>query len=119
MIDNKNQEDLDRDREDAERAQGLLIVAQLQGENDAALQALAREGVQVHHDSLTSARLAILLDFVLGTLDDEKSPRLAYELTCQQKFKEMIENVQTQVRMQKLTAGVNGAIPQNGNGFIH
>jgi hypothetical protein len=124
MIDGKNQEDLDRDEHD----EAFAICLHLQQQNDAALQGLAREGVQVHHDSLTSARLAVLLDTVLGplgkTADETTTPRVAYELMCQQRFAEMIEEVQKRIRLQRLTAGVNAAMPTvqnngNGSGLIH
>lgn len=120
MTDNKSPEEVQHD-------EAFALCQRLQQQNDAALQALAREGVQVHHDSLTSARLAVLLDTVMGPMgsaaDKSTTPRVAYELMCQQRFADMIEEVQKRIRLQKLTAGVNAAMPvvqnNNGSGLIH
>lgn len=115
-----------------EHQQALALLHQMISKNDGDLQALAREGVQIAHDSLTSARLAMLLDMLLGPLGerdgtDVTTPeRLAYELQCQQRFTKMIEDVQQQVRLQRLTQGVNANMPiihgngnANGGGLIH
>lgn len=106
----------------ADQEQALALLADMTIKNDATIQDLARQGMQITHDSLTSTRLAVLLDMVLGPLDgmNTPQPRLAYELQVHQKFTEMFAEVDKQVRLQKLTAGVNQAIQSNGNGgLIH
>ncbi len=115
MTDNMSKEDVEQ------HAAALDLLKQLTAQNDGDLQSLAREGVQVMHDSITSVRVAVLLDTVLGPLTNDEATttgRLAYELLCQQRFAEMLENTKKQIRLQKLTMGVNANMPviQNGNG---
>ncbi len=92
------------DMETQSAEQKRAYARALQDWNDSALQSLAREGVQVQHDSLTSVRLAVLQELLL---DEEQLAE--YELRCQTKFKAMIEDVRVQINRQKLLAGVNGA----------
>lgn len=90
-------------------------VERMQRDNDATLQTLAQRGVQVDQGSLNGVRLALLIEHLLGDLDDER--RLAYELAVQQRFAAMLAEIQGQVTRATLLQGVNGAgLPARGGG---
>lgn len=83
-------------------------VGDLQKENDAALNTMARQGVQVHPDSITRTMIAVLLDQVLGKKDGKEATlsRMLFEYEYQQRVQKMVADVQTQVNRQRLMAGV-------------
>lgn len=90
-------------------------VERLQRDNDAALQALAARGVQIPMAALDTVRLGLLVEHLLGDLDDER--RLAYETAVQERFAGLIADIEGQVNRASLLQGVNGAaLPPLGAG---
>lgn len=97
-------------------------VEALKAQNDAALQLLAQQGMQLAPGALLGIRMAVLLDAVFGP---EVGPevtreRMAYELACQQQFDAVISGMQKQLRLAILKQGIgqpSAIVPvaQNGN----
>ncbi len=81
--------------------------------NNAALNELAKQGIQIDAQSITSIRLAALVDHILGDMDNPQ--RLLHELHIQELLGEQIAAIRSQVARAKLTAGVAGAqLPPQG-----
>lgn len=110
-------------------------VAELNGENDGHLQELARRGVNIDASAILNVKFVALLDYLLPenwarpkALD--RYPRLAYDLACQEKFREVIADVyrqydqakaeaEAQARKAALLAGTQGQpVPQGGRTVI-
>lgn len=79
-------------------------VEGMQQVNDAALQRLAQQGVGVDNVSVLSVRLAVLVEYLLGDMDDPR--RLGYEHAVQSKFSALIADVGAQAARAKLLNGV-------------
>ena len=72
--------------------------------NDAAITAIAQQGIAVNIDGIRAMALA---EHLLG---DENDPRrLAYELYVQNVFTKVVADVQGQINRAKLLQGVTGA----------
>lgn len=86
-------------------------VEQLTTENDAALAQLAAQGIKVDQGSLSTIRLNMLTEHLLGDLDDPR--RLEFEAGLQRKYAELIAGVRSQAMQARLLHGVqlggNGA----------
>lgn len=86
--------------------------------NDGALQALARQGVNIDQGTLANIRVIALCDQVMGQPDGEypSTTRLNFELALQEQYATMLADIQTQINRHKLTEGVNGVQlpPVNG-----
>lgn len=88
-------------------------VLALQAANDAALQELAQQGIQIDQSAITATRLAVLTEFLLGDMDDPR--RLRYEYRVQDRFSALIREVRGQVARARLLQGVNGVVPPTLN----
>ena len=102
---------------DTELAELRQRVEEMQQHNDGRLQALQTRGIGVDKSMVVNVRFAILVDTLLGDMDAE--PRLRYELACQEKFSELIDQVESQVTRAQLLQGVQLGPPPNdlgGNG---
>lgn len=100
-----------------------------QEENDEALKRLAADGITVQVPSVDMLKFGVLLDMLLGQLDDSqdgpRSPqRVAYELSVQRVIAKQLENAAGQSARAKLLAPgmphpVRGGHPgRNGAGLI-
>jgi hypothetical protein len=86
-------------------------VTAAQTRNNASLDALAAQGVRVDPGMILTTRITILMDTLLGPADgpDVTEARLRYEQRCQATFREMIGNIQSQIRQAQLLQGVPNA----------
>lgn len=83
-------------------------VQRLAAANDATIASLAQRGLNVDSGMFVNQRVILLAEQLLGPLEgDNPSPaRLAYELACQRRFAEMLDQIQAQVRKATLLQGV-------------
>lgn len=75
-------------------------------ENNAAIERLARQGIQVGTDAMSAVRLAALCDHLLGGMDDP--PRRTFEAMLQHRYAELLADAQSQLDRARLLQGVNG-----------
>lgn len=80
-------------------------IARLSAENDAAINALAAQGVKISMADVLNVRVQLLTEVLLGPLDDPR--RLAYEYRAQTMFAQAIADIRSQVTRAQLLQGVN------------
>lgn len=109
---------MDMSHDAGQISEALARVHELTAENDATLAELAKQGVQI--SGLGDVRVAVLCDFVLGTLDVEHPQRIAFELGLQQAYRGQFLAAREQIEAQRarsvLLQGVNG-MPPGGAGL--
>jgi hypothetical protein len=84
--------------------EGRHRAEQLRAGNDATVQRLAARGYQIGAGDITSLHLAVLLDTLLGDLDDPR--RQAYEIDVHTKLSGLLADIETQIARATLLAGV-------------
>lgn len=87
---------------------GRHEAEQLRVANDAARLQLAQQGYQVDRTDIMHLHLAVLLDTVLGDMDDPR--RQAYELAVHTKMAGLLADVGTQIARARLTQGIPGVV---------
>jgi hypothetical protein len=96
-------------RDDVESAlaptAGRHEAEQLRLANDAALQRMQQQGFTIAPGDITNLHLSVLLETLLGDLDDPR--RQAYEITLHTKMAEILAEVSAQATRAKLLEGVS------------
>lgn len=90
--------------------QTALVEAQIKA-NDQTLARLRSQGVQIGQDVMLTLRLEVLTMYLLGSKDGTVPPvvtasHIDYELQVQRRIEVFLDDIESQVRRAKLTAGV-------------
>lgn len=96
-------------REALAPVEGRHQAEQLRIANDAKLAEIQRMGYQVGQQDIANLHLAVLLDTVLGDMDDPR--RQAYEIAVHTRLAELLSETSTQIARRKLVEGIPGVDP--------
>lgn len=88
---------------------GRHEAEQLRVANDAALAKIQAMGYSVSPQDIANLHLAVLLDTLLGDMDDPR--RQAYEIAVHTRMAELLAEVSSQVARRKLVEGIQGVDP--------
>ncbi len=91
-------------------AAGRHEAEQLRVANDATLARIQGMGYAVGQQDIANLHLAVLLDTVLGDMDDPR--RQAYEIAVHTKLAGLLADVGNQVARRKLVEGIQGVDPK-------
>lgn len=89
--------------------EGRHRAEQLRIANDAKLAEIQKMGYQVGVHDIISLHLAVLLDTLLGDMDDPR--RQAFEIATHTKLAELLDETATQIARRKLVEGIPGVNP--------
>lgn len=91
-------------------AAGRHAAEQLRLANDAALQRIQAMGYAVAPVDIASLHLAVLLDTLLGDMDDPR--RQAYEIDVHTRLAALLAETASQIARRKLVEGIPGVDPK-------
>lgn len=84
---------------------GRHEAEQMRIANDAALQRLGQQGYAIASGDITSLHLSVLLDTLLGDMDDPR--RQAYEIAVHTKLAAILADIGAQAARAKLLQGID------------
>jgi len=87
-------------------------LAELVASNERRIEALRLQGIGLDQGSIDRMRLAWLCDTLLPS---DSSDRVNFELGLQGAYAEQLDQTEAQVRVARLTAGVNLHVPKPGS----